>query len=141
MELLLRPWRHYADFQGRSRRSEYWLFVLQTTVVAFVVVFFIGFGSFLDPSSGGLLGLSAGALALLGLFWLATVIPGLAVGVRRLHDAGLSGWLMLIGFIPYLGGLILLVLTLLPPNNSTNAYGPDPRDPSASMDELSRTFS
>lgn len=141
MDLLLRPWRHYADFQGRSRRSEYWLFVLQTIVVAFILMSFIGFGTFFDPTGAGLLGLSGGALGVLTVFWLATIIPSLAVGVRRLHDAGLSGWLMLIGLIPYLGGLILLVLVLLPPNNSTNAYGPDPRDPSASIDELSRTFS
>lgn len=139
MELLLRPWRHYADFWGRSRRGEYWLFVLQL-IVFDIIISILDVRPIFDPRTG-VWNLTQSPSALINLLGLVFIIPGIAVGVRRLHDAGLTGWLILISLVPLLGWLIMLVLTLLPPNNSTNAYGPDPRDPSASMDELSRTFS
>lgn len=140
MDLILRPWRHYTDFQGRSTRREYFLFSLQLIVGFVLLILLMGAGAILsDPSAFGEIGIGSGLV--LFLLWLVSFVPGLAVGVRRLHDSGKSGWLLLLSLLPYLGGLILLVLMLLPPDAHRNAYGADPRDPSASTDDLLRTFS
>ena len=66
-----------------------------------------------------------------GLLWLAIIIPSLAVTVRRLHDQDKTGWLVLLGLIPFVGGLILLVFMLLEGTKGPNQYGPDPKDPAA----------
>ena len=60
----------------------------------------------------------------LGLF-----VPSLAVSIRRLHDQGKSGWLYLVSFIPYIGGIILLVLMCIAGDEGENEYGPDPKNP------------
>ena len=62
----------------------------------------------------------------LGLFYVAVIVPTLAVTVRRLHDAGYSGWLVLLNLIPWFGGLILLVFTLMPESPSGARYDPAP---------------
>ena len=64
--------------------------------------------------------------SLLGLFVLGSFIPGLAVQVRRLHDQDLSGWLVLVNLVPYLGALVMLVLMCIKGTNGENQYGPDP---------------
>jgi uncharacterized membrane protein YhaH (DUF805 family) len=64
---------------------------------------------------------------LLGLYGLAVLIPGLAVSVRRLHDSGKSGWLILICLVPFVGGLIVLILMLLDSQPGANEYGPNPK--------------
>ena len=61
-----------------------------------------------------------------GLFFLATFIPSLAITVRRIHDIGLSGWFYLLILIPYIGGLIILVFTLVPSQKNDNKWGPVP---------------
>ena len=63
------------------------------------------------------------------LFSLGIIVPGIAVTVRRLHDRDMSGWFYLLVFIPYLGGLILFVITLLPGTPGENRYGDDPINP------------
>lgn len=109
----------YAGFSGRSSRSEYWWVALVNLVV------FVG-GSLLtlvvqsatsDASLSADTSAAAGLVATLLVLWfVGTFIPGLALGVRRLHDADLSGWLILLNLIPIFGPLIVLVLTLLSPN-------------------------
>lgn len=109
MHWLLDPiTKHYVDFSGRATRQTFWMFILFHTLIttALVVV-----GTFMFISTGNFPTLIYGVL---GLFVLGTFLPGLAISVRRLRDAGFSGWLILIGLIPYLGGLILLVLYCLP---------------------------
>ena len=64
------------------------------------------------------------------VFWLATLVPSIAVGVRRLHDTDRSGWWLLIGLIPLAGAIVLLVFNLLEGTRGPNRFGPDPRDPS-----------
>lgn len=108
--------RNYADFQGRARRKEYWMFTLLVMLATVLAVIFGG----AESSLGTLLM----AVIILGGF-----IPGLAVTVRRLHDLGLSGWLVLIGLIPYLGSLVLFILMLLDGKRGTNQYGPNPKEP------------
>lgn len=63
-----------------------------------------------------------------GLYLLAIIIPSIAVGVRRLHDIGKSGWMMLISLIPLIGGIWLLVLMVTDSNPEENEYGPNPKE-------------
>ena len=133
VELMFRPIRKYADFHGRARRAEYWLFALFELLlcVAFVVAFALvsaasGGYDETDPASteGSVL---AGSVLLLAVAaWLGLLLPRLAVMVRRLHDTGNSGWLVLIGLIP-LGGLVLFVFSLLDGTAGPNEHGPDPK--------------
>jgi uncharacterized membrane protein YhaH (DUF805 family) len=109
----------YATFKGRACRSEYWYFFL------FYVLIFVGlsivdgiFDTYNSEQSVGLLS---------GLFAIAMALPSLAVGVRRLHDTGRSGWWLLIGFVPLIGGIVLLVFAVRDSNPGQNAYGPNPK--------------
>ena len=103
---------HYADFKGRARRKEYWMFVLINLAIA-MVLSIIG-GLFKAP------GISA-------IYTLAVLVPSMAVGVRRLHDIGKSGWMLLGGLIPLLGGLYLIYLCCLDGEKKTNAWGENPK--------------
>ncbi|MCI4670559.1 MAG: DUF805 domain-containing protein [Bacteroidia bacterium] len=109
----------YADFSGRARRSEYWYFQLFSFLISLALTLmdtFLGF----NESGFGILS---------GIFSLALLIPSLAVGVRRLHDTGRSGWFLLIGLIPLIGAIILLVFFFQDSDPGENAYGPNPKDP------------
>jgi uncharacterized membrane protein YhaH (DUF805 family) len=138
MEWMLLPLKRYADFQGRSRRMEYWMFVLGYAIVFIVLALLAGllgaFSGGLDPNTGRA-ALGAGfwlMISLFGILGLALLVPTIAVQVRRLHDQNLSGWLVLIGYIPivnYIGGIVLLVFMCLPGTKGPNKYGPDPLDP------------
>jgi len=123
------PLKRYADFQGRSRRKEYWMFVLLQVLVLVPLVLLIVATS--DTSVGadpfeGIVGIS-----LILLFALVFFIPSLAVQVRRFHDQDKSGWFVLLGMIPYLGGLIMLVFMCIEGTKGPNRFGPDPKDPYA----------
>jgi len=118
---MLQPLKKYADFQGRARRSEYWLFVLLVMVAYFVAATVGGIVSAVTHSGVVFALLLCAAV-------LSMLIPHLAVGVRRLHDAGLTGWLILLGLVPGLG-LILIVLFILPGTTGPNKFGPDPKAP------------
>lgn len=120
MDWMLMPLRRYADFQGRSRRKEYWMFVLGVVIVALVLAG-IEAGLGLD---GMVFGVYGPLTALLGL---ALIVPGIAVQVRRFHDQGKTGWLVLLGLIPFVGGLIVLVFMCLEGTRGPNEYGPDPK--------------
>jgi uncharacterized membrane protein YhaH (DUF805 family) len=113
MEWYLKVLRQYADFNGRARRKEYWMFVLFNFI--FVVI-----ANLLDYMFGTLYVFS-------GIYALAMLIPGLAVSVRRLHDVGKSGWMLLVVFIPVIGGIWLFVLTLLDSQPGNNQYGDNPK--------------
>ena len=126
MELMFQPLRKYADFQGRARRSEYWLFYLLFIVVyAFLLIGAGGLGrNGSAPSVLGAIVALIGGLAILGLF-----IPMLAVTVRRLHDTNRSGWWLLLSLIPVIGGLVVFVFTVLPGTQGPNTFGSDPKMP------------
>jgi uncharacterized membrane protein YhaH (DUF805 family) len=126
MSLMFQPLKKYADFSGRARRSEYWLFTLFIIIVE--VVYFALLGASGGFSGGGQMsGLGMAASGLYGLFILAILIPSIAVSFRRLHDTDRSAWWLLIGFIPLIGGLALLIFTLLPGTEGPNKFGPDPK--------------
>ncbi len=128
MDWMLMPLRRYADFAGRSRRKEYWMFALG---VIGVVVLLCALALLM---SGGLSGMAqnGGFLAgpfmiIFGVFWLGLIVPSIAVQVRRFHDQDKSGWFVLLNFIPYLGGLIVLVFMFLEGTRGPNRFGPDPK--------------
>lgn len=122
MEWFLKVMRQYADFRGRARRTEYWMFGLFVGLIGLVFYAILLGGIFANSSVlmtlGGLL---------YGLFCLAVLIPALAVGVRRLHDVGKSGWMMLVGLIPFVGGIWLLVLYCTDSQYGENQWGPNPK--------------
>lgn len=131
MNWMILPYRRYAEFSGRSRRKEYWSFALfyLLVMIALNAVFGTnelarGNGAFVYGSrlvgAGGWIG---------GLFWLVSIVPGLAVSVRRLHDQDRSGWLLLLWLIPFLGWFALLVLMCLDGTRGPNRFGPDPKNP------------
>ncbi|MET3667114.1 DUF805 domain-containing protein [Caulobacter sp. 1776] len=133
MSLMFEPLRKFAVFEGRARRSEYWLFALFQILL--IVGFFI-FAGIVYAASGGSTSehwegpgamLVGGVGLLLCLFAIALIIPGLAVSVRRLHDSDKSGWLLLLSFIPF-GGFVILIFTLMDGTPGPNRYGPDPKD-------------
>ena len=128
MEWMLMPLRRYADFSGRSRRKEYWMFMLAVAIL--YAACFLVFGGLGTPASepegeGGLF-----AIPILILV-LALIIPSLAVQVRRFHDQDKSGWFVLIGLIPFVGGFVVLVFMCLEGTRGPNRFGPDPLDPTS----------
>ncbi|MDA8385146.1 MAG: DUF805 domain-containing protein [Actinomycetota bacterium] len=110
--------QNYANFKGRASRSEYWTFAA-VLWVTLAVLYLLGSAVHLF-------------LILMYLLWLAVLVPGLSLSIRRLHDTGKSGWLVLLGLIPFVGGIILLVFVLLPGDPVANEYGP----PRPSVKEL-----
>ena len=119
MDWYLKVLKNYAGFSGRARRKEYWMFVL------FNIIFLVIAGV-LDNILG-----TAMANVGYGLFYmlysLAVIIPAIAVGIRRLHDIGKSGWFLLIALIPIIGAIWLLVLLATAGNAGSNKYGADPK--------------
>lgn len=123
MEWMLMPLRRYADFNGRSRRKEYWMFTLFVMIAIVVLVL-------LSVVLGG--GMSADgppvvSVLLFGLFFLAIFIPSLAVQIRRFHDQDKSGWFVLLGLISYVGGIVILVFMCLEGTQGPNRFGADPK--------------
>jgi uncharacterized membrane protein YhaH (DUF805 family) len=111
--------KKYADFSGRARRKEYWYFVLFNVIISIVL-------AVMDGALG--LANSEGLGPLRGIYTLAILIPSIAVGVRRLHDTGRSGWYLLLGLIPCVGGIILLVFAVEDSQYGNNEYGPSPKE-------------
>jgi uncharacterized membrane protein YhaH (DUF805 family) len=104
--------KKYADFSGRARRKEFWMFALINFVVMVVL-------SFVDSMIG---------MPVLGLIYaLGVLLPSLAVGARRLHDIGKSGWWQLVGLVPFIGILVLIIFFVLDSNPGDNKYGPNPK--------------
>jgi uncharacterized membrane protein YhaH (DUF805 family) len=122
--------KNYANFNGRARRSEYWYYTLMNIII--VVGIQILTGIFAAMQSG-VIAMVFGALYI--IFALASIVPSLAVTVRRLHDIGKSGSFFFIAFIPLIGSIWLLVLMCTEGNTGENAYGPDPKNQSSMSDD------
>lgn len=125
MEWMLLPYQRYAEFEGRSRRMEYWsysLFFLIVTLILLLPFLIMG------ESASGFLFIPV------ALWFFGNIIPSIAVSVRRWHDLDQSGWFYLLfavlGAIPYLGalaGLINLIWFFMAGTEGENKYGPDPK--------------
>lgn len=113
MDWYLTALKKYAVFSGRARRKEYWLFMLFNIIIAIVL--------------GIVEGLSGGPGVLPSVYYLAVLIPAIAVGVRRLHDTNRSGWWLLLGLIPIVGAIVLLVFFVQDSQADDNQYGPSPK--------------
>lgn len=126
MQWYLKVLKQYADFNGRARRTEFWMFTLFSVIASIVLALvdtLIGTATFV--SSGSAFVYSPGLLG--GIYALAVLIPTLAVTVRRLHDQDKSGWFILLGLIPFVGGIIVLVFMCLEGTRGPNRFGPDPK--------------
>ncbi len=118
MEWFIKVVKNFS-FSGRARRKEYWMFFLFVIVIAFGLGLLDAIlGTYSKEAEIGLLGT---------IFILAIVIQSIAVGVRRLHDTGRSGWWLLINLVPFVGPIVVLVLMVLEGQSGDNQYGPDPR--------------
>ena len=118
MNWYLEVLRKYAVFDGRARRTEFWLFFLFNCIIALVL-------SIIEAIVG--IAPIGGASILGSLYMLVVFIPYLAVGVRRLHDTGRSGWWMLIYIVPLIGAIVLLVFFVQDSQDGHNQYGPNPK--------------
>jgi uncharacterized membrane protein YhaH (DUF805 family) len=107
MEYFTGALKKYADFTGRSRRKDYWMFVLIYSVINIVLA---------------VLGLDIISI----VFGLALFIPSISIAARRLHDTGRSGWWQLILFVPIIGFIILIVF-LVQDSHDANDYGVNPK--------------
>ncbi|MDF0541896.1 DUF805 domain-containing protein [Sphingobium sp. H39-3-25] len=133
MEWMLLPLRRYTKFSGRARPKEYWMFALFGMIVCFVLAIVesaLGLSTAQHWMERGPWWASAGYSTqfgpLVGLFVLLTLIPSIAVAVRRLHDSDRRGWWLLIGFLPLIGGIVLLVFFIIGGTRGPNRFGPDP---------------
>lgn len=114
IEAVKSVYSNYVNFQGRARRSEYWWWYLFYLIV-YIILAVIDSMIFGQPA------------VLAGLFALGSIIPAIAVGVRRLHDTGRSGWWLLIALIPLVGAIVLIVFYVMDSQPGVNKYGPNPK--------------
>jgi uncharacterized membrane protein YhaH (DUF805 family) len=107
MEYFLMPLKKFADFNGRARRKEYWMFLLFYYIIYFVLTLLAS-------------ALGNAGLILIVIYSLGMLIPMLSCAVRRMHDVGKSGWFILIP-------IYNLILALTAGEVGPNEYGPDPK--------------
>ena len=135
MEWMLLPYQRYAEFSGRSRRMEYWMYQVFTLMV-YVVCFGIMMAGLpwsqmgqaspnYDPNAAPGPVFWVG-VTMAALWYLFTFIPDIAVTVRRFHDQDLSGWFYLLRFVPYIGGIVLIVFMCIQGTKGENRFGFDP---------------
>ncbi len=111
----------YAGFSGRAPRSEYWWWILFFYIV--LIAAGIIDGAIVAPMLGQEAFAQGSTGPLSGLFILATLLPGIAVGVRRLHDLDKSGWWILISFIPLIGFIVLVYWFVHRGTDGANRFG------------------
>ncbi|MDR2476090.1 MAG: DUF805 domain-containing protein [Bacteroidales bacterium] len=136
MKWFIKVLRHYADFRGRARRKEYWMFVLFNFIFLIAWTFVAAFafalaGSMKDNDVtyiANIISLS---------YILVMFLPSIAVSVRRLHDLNKSGWWLLIGLIP-IAGIWLFVLMVTEGDSRHNRYGANPKTSEETFDEVGR---
>lgn len=113
MEWYLKVLKNYAVFSGRARRTEYWMFFLFNAIITIILSIL---QSIADIDN-----------VLTGIYGLLTILPSLAVGARRLHDSGRSGWWLLLGIIPFIGTIILIIFFCLDSEEGDNRFGANPK--------------
>lgn len=124
MEWYLKVLKNYAEFSGRARRKEFWMFTLIHLIITYGLIIL-----------GGVLELQFLSV-IAGIYILGAIIPNLAVSVRRLHDTGKSGWWILVSLVPFIGGIWFLILAATEGDTGANEYGPDPKKSDAGISEI-----
>ena len=119
MEWYLKVINSYFDFSGRSRRMEYWMFILINSIISVFCIL-------LDSMLGTVWSIGYGPIYI--GYGLAVFVPGLAVAIRRLHDIGKSGWYYLLVIIPIIGPIWLIILFVTEGEQGDNKYGPNPKN-------------
>lgn len=112
---------NYANFLGRARRKEYWMFFLANVLICFILGFLSAF--FLNGP-----GETVVYNVIIYLYSAVLFIPGLALTIRRLQDTGRSGWWCLIVLVPFIGAIILFVFLVQDSQEGSNEYGPNPKE-------------
>jgi len=128
MEWYLKVLKNYSDFKSRSRRKEYWMYVLFNFIALIICALIdriLGTTFKMDVGFGET---SMGYGYVYTLYALITLVPSLAVVVRRLHDVGKSGWFILVALIPLAGAIWLIVLLCTEGEYFTNKWGPSPKE-------------
>ncbi|MCL6220270.1 DUF805 domain-containing protein [Zunongwangia pacifica] len=120
MKWYLKAFRQYSDFNGRARRKEYFMFGLFNALFS-IICMLISFGlsNLLESSI---------FISIYVLYTLASLLPSLAVSVRRMHDIGKSGWMLLVSFIPLVGAIWMLMLLITDSDPQNNQYGSNPKE-------------
>jgi len=126
-EWFLKPIKEkFADFNGRARRKEYWMFNLFVWIISSIL-------NLIDLA----IGTYVSSIAILStVFSLIVMIPSLALSVRRLHDVNKSGWYLLLWLLPIIGWIWLFVLLVTEGDQGKNEYGPDPKNPVNELDQI-----
>ncbi len=117
MQWYLKVLREYANFEGRARRTEYWMFQLFNVIALFVAMI-------VDVTIGVAAQFPVPVLTI--AYSLATMVPSIAVAIRRLHDTDRSGWWLLLGLVPF-GSVVILVFDCMDGTPWPNRYGPNPK--------------
>ncbi|MGL1956800.1 MAG: DUF805 domain-containing protein [Colwellia sp.] len=107
MDYFIGALKQYADFNGRARRTEYWMFILIYIIISVILA---------------VLGLDILSM----IVGLALLVPSISIATRRLHDTGRCGWWQLIALIPIIGFIVLLVF-LVQDSHDANDYGSNPK--------------
>lgn len=121
MDWYLKVLKNYVGFDGRARRKEYWMFTLFNLIIMVALMALQMMAT--SISEGATMAVSL----LLMLYALGVLLPSVAVTIRRLHDIDKSGWWILIAFVPFVGGLILLVFEVMEGTRGDNRFGADPK--------------
>ncbi len=124
MDWYLKVLKQYADFDGRARRKEYWMFFLFNIIISW------GLQAIAFASGISVIGYLA------SIYSLAVLLPGIGVSIRRLHDIEKSGWFLFIVLIPIIGAIWLIVLLAKEGTKGPNEYGADPKNPTDELNEI-----
>ena len=106
---------NYANFMGRARRQEYWMFAFINLIIILIL-------NTIDRVA-----FSPDMPLLSSIYGLAILLPGIAVAARRLHDTDRGAWWLLLAFIPVIGAIILIVMMCFDSTNGENRFGPNPK--------------
>jgi len=119
MEWYIKVIKQFKDFKTRARRKEYWMFTLFSIIIS-------GILTLIDTNLGTEVNNGTGLFN--GIYSLLVLVPSLAVGVRRLHDVGKSGWMLLVALIPLIGAIWLLILFCKDSQPQENKWGANPKE-------------
>lgn len=124
MDWYLKVLKQYAEFNGRARRKEYWMFFLVSAIISWSIQG-IAFATGINAIS-----------YIASIYGFAVFLPSIGVLVRRLHDVEKSGWFAFIILIPLVGIIWLIVLLATEGTQGPNKYGADPKNPTNELDEI-----